>query len=160
MTKRQGSLILSVGVTLAVAGLIIWFSSQSVTDSDSLSRGLSRRLLELFSIDVSTQRLSYLNHFLRKLAHFTLYLMLGCGLTGITSHKLRRMPMAVCVSVLLGAVFAASDEFHQVFSEGRGPSVQDVLLDTCGVAAGSMFYSLFKCCPFQKVNKSGDQMQL
>ena len=55
------------------------------------------------------------------------------------SYKLRRMPIAVCVSVLLGAVFAVSDEFHQFFSEGRGPSVQDVLLDTCGAAAGSCF---------------------
>lgn len=158
MTKRRGPLILSIGVTLAVAGLIIWFSSQPVTDSDSLSRGLARRLLELFSIEFSVGELSRLNHILRKLAHFTLYLILGCGLTEITSHKQRRIPTAICVSILLGAVFAASDEFHQIFSEGRGPSIRDVLLDTCGVAAGGLLFAFFKCCLFQKVRKPGDRM--
>lgn len=154
--ERRGTLILSIGVTLVVAGLIVWFSSQSAADSDSLSHGMARRLLKLFSTGTSAQELRYLNHFLRKLAHLTLYLILGCGLTGITLHKLRRMPMAVCVSVLLGAVFAASDEFHQFFSEGRGPSVQDVLLDTCGVAAGSLFFALFKYCLFKRVSRPGD----
>lgn len=156
MPKKRGPLMLSIGVTLVVAGLIIWFSGQPASDSDSLSRGLAQRLLELFLMEASAQELRYLNHFLRKLAHFTLYLILGCGLTGVTSHKLRRMPMAVCVSVLLGAIFAASDEFHQFFSEGRGPSVQDVLLDTCGVAAGSLFFALFKHCLFPKAGKPED----
>lgn len=32
------------------------------------------------------------------------------------------------------AVYAASDEAHQVFSEGRGPSVVDVAIDTAGAA--------------------------
>lgn len=153
MPKRRGLLILSIGVTLAVAGLIIWFSGQSAADSDSLSHGLARRLMELFSVEISAQELRRLNHFLRKLAHFTLYFILGCGLAGITSHKLRRMPAAVCVSILLGAAFAVSDELHQVFSEGRGPSVQDVLLDTCGVAAGSLFFALFLYCLFKKIKK-------
>lgn len=144
MLKGRGSLILSISVTVATAALIFWFSSQSATDSGNLSRGLAQRLLELCSIEVSTQKLSFLNRILRKLAHFTLYLILGCGLTGIVLHMQRRISVVVCVSILAGAVFAASDEFHQFFSAGRGPSIQDVLLDTCGVAAGSLLLAFFK----------------
>lgn len=144
MLKKQKLLLVSIGVTATVMGLIIWFSSQPVTDSDSLSRGLAQRLLNLFSVEASTHELSRLNHILRKVAHFALYFILGCGLTGITSHKWQRKPMAICVSVLLGTVFAVTDEFHQFFPEGRGPSMRDVLLDTCGVVAGSLILIVCK----------------
>lgn len=150
MLKKQRLPLVFIGITIAIMSLIVWFSSQPVTDSDSLSLGLARRLLELFSVDASKQELRHLNHILRKAAHFTLYFILGCGLTGITSHKWRCIPAAVCVSVLLGAVFAATDEFHQFFSEGRGPSLQDVLLDTCGVAAGSLFLAVCMYCISRK----------
>lgn len=144
MLKEKRLLLLSIGITAMVMGLIIWFSSQPVTDSDKLSLELAGRLLDLFSVEASKQELSRLNHILRKTAHFTLYFILGCGLTGITSHRWRCMPAALCISILLGAAFATTDEFHQFFSEGRGPSLRDVLLDTCGVVAGSLFLALCK----------------
>lgn len=158
VSKERRSLILSIGVTLAVAGLIIWFSSQTAAESDGLSRGLAQRLLELFSIEASKRELKKLNQFLRKLAHFILYLILGCGLTGITSYKRRRILMAVFAAIVLGSMFAASDEFHQIFSEGRGPTVRDVLLDACGVAAGSMIHAFFKYRLVRKVNNPGDRI--
>lgn len=49
MPKRRGTLILSIGVTLVVAGLIVWFSGQSAADSDSLSHGMARRLMSFIS---------------------------------------------------------------------------------------------------------------
>jgi VanZ family protein len=40
-------------------------------------------------------------------------------------------------AVLLGcAMFAASDEFHQVFVKSRTPSVRDVVLDVTGAVLG------------------------
>ncbi len=47
-----------------------------------------------------------------------------------------RMP-TLCGVVLLGcALFAASDEFHQMFVKSRTPSVRDVLLDVTGASLG------------------------
>lgn len=39
-------------------------------------------------------------------------------------------------ALLLSAAYAATDEFHQMFSEGRGPSPIDVLIDTAGAGGG------------------------
>ena len=36
-------------------------------------------------------------------------------------------------------LYAASDEIHQAFVPGRGPSVFDVLLDFCGAVTGTVF---------------------
>lgn len=39
------------------------------------------------------------------------------------------------VSLLLAAVYAVTDEWHQAFSPGRHPSLRDVLIDTIGAGA-------------------------
>lgn len=37
-------------------------------------------------------------------------------------------------ALIVCAAYAASDEFHQCFSDGRGPSPVDVMIDTGGAA--------------------------
>lgn len=124
-----GSLILTVAVLI-----MIWcFSAQSATESSSLSDGLAQFVSNWLGISIP---LGQLVHLLRKLAHFTIYLALGCGLTGMLLYQRAfPVPLAVLVS---GAVFAAADEIHQIFVPGRGPSVFDVMLDTCGVLVGML----------------------
>jgi len=41
------------------------------------------------------------------------------------------------------ALFAASDEFHQMFVKSRTPSVRDVLLDTGGTLVGLLIGASF-----------------
>lgn len=38
--------------------------------------------------------------------------------------------------MLVGVLYAASDEFHQSFVPGRGPSIVDVGIDSLGVLTG------------------------
>jgi VanZ family protein len=38
--------------------------------------------------------------------------------------------------VLVAGIYAATDEFHQTFVPARDGCVRDVLIDTCGAAAG------------------------
>ena len=40
------------------------------------------------------------------------------------------------VALLVTGLYAASDEFHQTFVPNRDGCVRDVLIDTCGAAAG------------------------
>ena len=82
-----------------------------------------------------------LNHLLRKLAHFKLYFLLGCGLTGVL-HASRNGAL-ILLSVPLGGLCAALDEWHQAFVPGRGPGLRDVALDTCGVIVAVGLISLF-----------------
>ena len=65
---------------------------------------------------------------LRKLAHLTEYAILGALLV----RALARPGLAI----LLGALYATSDEVHQHFVRERHAAWYDVLLDTVGVAVG------------------------
>ena len=69
---------------------------------------------------------------LRKIAHFTEFAALGMCLAWLFGmlRKNRYLPFA------LGAAAACLDETIQMFVPERGPGIGDVLLDSCGVAAG------------------------
>ena len=125
-----------LALAIAIAVAIFLFSSQPAEISNETSKGALRKLLELFLGESTDALIRQYNHPLRKAAHFTLYAMLGFSLTGVFQHqrRLHKLPLAVIVS----AAFAALDELHQHFVEGRGPQVTDVLLDTAGAAAGAL----------------------
>lgn len=69
---------------------------------------------------------------LRKIAHFTEFAALGMCLTWL--FGMLRKPMIW--PLLCGALAACTDETIQRFVPDRGPSLKDVGIDTCGVAAG------------------------
>ncbi len=127
-------MVLWVALTLASATAIVRFSGQDGSQSDALSKSLAAWVLSLLPMDGTAESLALLNRILRKMAHFGLYFLLGLGLAGIVGRR-NKVPSALVV-VVLGGLFALSDEFHQSFSPGRSPSGWDVALDTCGVAAG------------------------
>jgi VanZ family protein len=68
-----------------------------------------------------------------KLAHFALYAVLGALLAWGRGVE-RRPPHWAAVSA--GALYGASDEWHQSFVPGRQVSAVDWAADACGVAAG------------------------
>lgn len=72
---------------------------------------------------------------LDKVAHFGAYTVLGLLLArgAFTSRLSAGWP------VLIGLLYAASDEIHQHFVPGRSPDVADWTADTLGVAFGCYF---------------------
>ena len=75
----------------------------------------------------------------RKLAHASEYTVLGI-LSVAVVPKRRRL---LCTAFPLGVLYAASDEFHQLFVPGRAGRVSDVLIDSSGVLLGIAIVSLF-----------------
>ncbi len=75
-------------------------------------------------------------HFLRKLAHFAEYaglgVLLGLALRSFTPHLLRQAGFPL----FIGLAVPVSDEFLQLFVEGRAGMVQDVALDFFGMLTG------------------------
>jgi VanZ family protein len=65
---------------------------------------------------------------LRKAAHLTEYAILGALLVRALGRP--------WLAILLGAVYAASDEIHQHFVRGRHAAWYDVVIDTVGVTIG------------------------
>ena len=72
----------------------------------------------------------------RKIAHFSLYAVLGIlvCLACFFYEKSSRMKYVSGFCVCL--VYAISDEIHQFFSPGRAPLVKDVFIDSAGSAVG------------------------
>ena len=65
---------------------------------------------------------------LRKIAHLSEYAILGALLVRALG---RPWP-----AILIGGLYAVSDEFHQHFVRGRHAAWYDVLIDTVGVTIG------------------------
>jgi VanZ family protein len=69
---------------------------------------------------------------LRKMAHTAEYAVLGALLLRATGRA--------GLAVLLGTLYAASDEIHQSFVAGRMGSPVDVAIDAVGVALGVLVW--------------------
>lgn len=140
---KRGSCIMPVAcelITVFTAIVIFRFSAQNSGQSNGLSLKIAAWALELLPLAETPENLDLVNLVLRKLAHFSAYALLGFGLTGVAGRQ-KRVPVLPAV-LLLGGLFALSDEFHQSFSPGRSPSLWDVGLDTCGAAAGWAVFRL------------------
>ena len=118
--------------------VIFMLSAQKSTDSDSLSSGITRfvlnvinRLLPRFQIELSA-----FSHFIRKSAHFIAYLILGIlSLHAIDEEKNPTITWFI-KALLICILYAMSDEFHQLYVPGRSGEIRDVLLDSTGSLVG------------------------
>lgn len=72
----------------------------------------------------------------RKLAHFTEYLILSLLLYRALDAEGRWSLRAAVLALVLAGAYAGSDELHQWFVPGRGARVSDWLIDVWGAAAG------------------------
>lgn len=68
-----------------------------------------------------------------KVAHLVVYGILGALLA---RGRRRQEHIPHTVLILAGALYGASDEWHQSFVPGRQVSTLDWVADLCGVAAG------------------------
>lgn len=80
--------------------------------------------------DVSDGKVNYLQNWIRKWAHFIEYFVLG-GLVclSVVSYKYLKLK-SYFFAWIFSTFYAATDEIHQIFVPGRGPSVKDVYLDS------------------------------
>lgn len=148
--------------------VIFSFSSQDGDTSADLSYEVSYTIVEAGNVvldaDLQPSEIASLatrfNGVVRKLAHMTEYFALAIAVSfPLYVYGLRGLPL-MFVAGLFCVAFAASDEFHQSFVEGRGPGVRDVLIDSFGVFWGIILVriigwtgrkTIFR--PFSKKNK-------
>lgn len=117
----------------AVALGIFCFSAQTGEQSG----GISDRIAAFLCTGLGLP-LDVMGHFVRKTAHFMIYFLLGLSLGGALGTWPWGAGRRLALGTVLCALYAASDELHQSFVAGRGPSPADVLLDSCGAAVGGL----------------------
>lgn len=136
------------GILAIVTCIIIFaFSSQDGEKSGLTSRGVVRKIVEITGVannlnEEETESLIENCQFtVRKLAHFSIYTLLGINLIGfINTYENLKYKMQIVITLLFGFLYASSDEFHQMFSSGRTASIRDVCIDTLGVLFGIGIY--------------------
>ena len=69
---------------------------------------------------------------LDKVAHFGAYFVLGL----LLAHGATRFSYPAVVAIVLGALYGASDEWHQSMVPGRAAEAGDWVADTLGTIAG------------------------
>jgi VanZ family protein len=85
---------------------------------------------------VTTADLLAFHQGIRKLAHFTEFLILSVLLYRALRGGQRWNARAAGFAFTLAGVYAVSDEFHQWFVPGRTAAATDCLIDVSGAAAG------------------------
>ena len=126
--------MLRAWLPLAVWLVLIALESTSAASAENTGSWL-RALASLLPFDVTDPVFDLVHIALRKSGHFIGYGVLGLlFFRALTISLVRRAARLAAWSVLLTAVVASLDEFHQSYLPTRTASGFDVLLDTLGAA--------------------------
>ena len=147
---RDHAITLTLLPVLSLMILIFCFSAQPAEESDDTSGFFVSLILKVLVPDYDslepeerTELEHKLSFFVRKTAHLTEYAMLGFALLlhviALQQKMLIRFPGLS--AFLIGALYALSDEMHQLLIPGRSGEGKDVLLDSVGVLLGVLFLS-------------------
>lgn len=84
-------------------------------------------------------------HFTDKIAHFIVFGILGLLITRGMRHVRKRIihNHPALTAVILGCIFALTDEIHQAFVPARSAEVLDWVADFVGILIFSYLYSLW-----------------
>ncbi|MBQ8763905.1 MAG: VanZ family protein [Clostridia bacterium] len=124
MKSVKKPLIFSWAAVLLCMAVIFILSAQKGDESQSLSD----KLIIIFGFELSSD-------FIRTCAHFLEY----AGLSVLLYNALYRSYgyFRPFLSVIISALYAVTDEVHQLFVEGRACQITDIIIDSIGAAAGA-----------------------
>lgn len=132
-------------LTFICMAVIFWLSSRTATESSQQSSLVLKWLIEIFGDNIFT------DFIVRKLAHCLEFTGLSF-LFNLSLYQTKKKLM-ILPSVLLTSAYAVTDEFHQLFVEGRSCQITDWAIDTAGAILGAIgflaIYSIVK-----HINKS------
>ncbi len=159
-------------LSFLIMGWIFGFSSEVSEESNETSQGVSYFIASVivggFS-DLSEaeqqEQVNALVPAVRKVAHFSIYAALGffmmlsaCSFYLENKKEVKR-DVAMAVSLGVSLFYAATDEFHQLFVEGRSGSFRDVCIDFCGALVG-VFFAIFVLALFLKIRQKRSQKKV
>lgn len=151
MRKHKKTLMIISWLSVIICMVLIFvLSDQPASLSSQSSDNCIQWLYNIFSIRVSS-------HFIRKTAHatefFGLCLLLNFAVS-VTENKF--LPI---ISFLITVLYALTDEFHQLFVEGRACQLKDLLIDSCGAGICLIILSINYLLYKKYCNKRGKLCQ-
>lgn len=139
---------------LFTAAAIFMFSSQPSEKSSDVSNSVSEKLFsgeieKKYSEELNKQyghelkretRLKIFNGFVRKNAHFAIFFLFGISAYNLMRLYIKNKYYAALTALGISVLYACSDEFHQLFVEGRGAGILDVFIDSAGALCGIILF--------------------
>lgn len=139
--------------TISIISLILWmiiifsFSSADANKSTGTSDKVMTTMIEIKDkitdqeTPISEKEIIVKNSsfYVRKIAHITEYLILGL----LMFNALKQFNILnIYYAIILCILYSCTDEFHQLFINGRSGSFRDVLIDTTGILLGTYLYKI------------------
>lgn len=125
-------------------GLIFWFSAQVGTTSQGMSNHILELLDSLFPAHSmqGSRVLETVSFLVRKAAHMIEYAVLAIFFVlYLKETEKRNYILMAFIGVFL---YACSDEFHQVFVQGRSGQWRDVGIDMLGGSIALLVYQIYQ----------------
>ena len=121
--------------------MVLIFSASADTRSYQHSSALFEPLLHWLFPSLSPAHIEQIHHLFRKAGHLTEYALLAL-LLWRALHQPQKKNLRpwrwdeAGLALALVFLYAASDEFHQIFVPSRTAQISDVFIDTAGGAIG------------------------
>jgi VanZ family protein len=119
--------------------IFIFIGSTDLLSAEHASRFIGP-FLRWFAPEVSDATVGSIQLVVRKCAHLIEYAILAALLFRAFRQSQPRVGRVLAISLVLAAVYAALDEFHQSYVASRTGSPWDVLIDCAGALAGLLIY--------------------
>ena len=139
--------------TISIVSLILWmivifsFSSADANKSTGTSDKVITTMIKIKDKITNNETpnnekeiiVKNSSFYIRKIAHITEYLILGFLIFNLLKqYSVTNIYYAIGLSIL----YSCTDEFHQLFINGRSGSIRDVLIDSIGILIGTYLYKL------------------
>lgn len=159
--KRKKVGIIWLTITIIWMVVIFSFSAREADESAAMSHSVGKEIGRLvipefrsWSEDKQEQFAEKIDFPVRKCAHASEYAVLGVLILGTAySFSEDQKKKTVLLSWGLATLYAATDEFHQLFVPGRSCQFWDVCIDSAGALIGVLLFSLIK----HKIEKSSEK---
>lgn len=130
--------IIFIAMILVTFFTIFNFSAQNGKESGNVSHKVTTVIVKVVVKNEASREkyIEKLEPVVRKLAHFSIYTVAGFAIMGMFCTFDIKNKYKLIFSLLIGVAYAVSDEIHQMYTPGRGPSIIDVGIDSLGVLTG------------------------
>jgi len=126
----------------AVAWMSAIFLFSTDIFSDSHTSSIFRPFFSSLVPSLTTEQIDWIHFLLRKFGHWIAYFILCRFLmAAFTAHfPLWKRSRHLLWSLLWAILYAAGDEWHQLFVPSRSASQFDVLIDSFGAFCGALWF--------------------
>ena len=156
MKKNITRIILAI-LLLGTFYIIFGFSGQDGEESSGLSRKETEFITDnIFQLSNESKihRIDQLEYIIRKLAHFSIYTVVGILLMGFVSTYEIEKIKKIYISIVVGIIYATSDEIHQAFIPDRSARLTDVIIDTMGIVLGIIIVLIFMKLVYKRIHNA------